>query len=340
MRIYDCLPKARYLALLGLLIVTGADAQMRPPPFIGGVPGRSQFQAIEVQRHQSRTLLYREALEELRRNPAAADVAQCSAAKPEASGCIPAAAKPAAASDAVVPTRRRIALLIGNNSYRQPIPPLETPIHDVEKIGEILKSRFGYEVKTLRNAGKQDILRAVASIAASAAPEDSVLVMYAGHGYLMDDTRMGFWIPVDAAVTTAANWISNTDIAKFLAAIPARQVALISDSCFSGSLVREEKISTASQRKKSELFRQRSVLAFSSGGDEPVSDEGKNGHSIFAWSLISALDQLEQTAPGFQIYENVKDKVTREYPQEPQYGGVSAAGHQAGGDFLLEREGG
>ena len=56
---------------------TGALAQMRPPAFFGGIPGQAQFQAIQMQRHQARTLLYREALEELRRNPTAADVPEC-----------------------------------------------------------------------------------------------------------------------------------------------------------------------------------------------------------------------------------------------------------------------
>jgi hypothetical protein len=42
--------------------------------FMGGPPGFAQFQAMTMQRHQARTLLYREALEELRKNPAAADV--------------------------------------------------------------------------------------------------------------------------------------------------------------------------------------------------------------------------------------------------------------------------
>ena len=34
-----------------------------------------------------------------------------------------------------------------------------------------------------------------------------------------------------------------------------------------------------------DILMKRSVVVLSSGGDEPVSDEGKDGHSIFAWNL-------------------------------------------------------
>jgi len=49
-----------------------------PKPFIMA-PILNTFKAIETQRHQSRTQLYREALEELRKNPKAADVPECPA---------------------------------------------------------------------------------------------------------------------------------------------------------------------------------------------------------------------------------------------------------------------
>ena len=38
----------------------------RPPPFMGGMPGRVQMQAIFQNRHQNNTLLYQKAIEELR----------------------------------------------------------------------------------------------------------------------------------------------------------------------------------------------------------------------------------------------------------------------------------
>ncbi|MBS1198535.1 MAG: filamentous hemagglutinin family outer membrane protein [Proteobacteria bacterium] len=304
--------------------------------FIGGAPGMAQWRAIQMQRHQSRTLLYQQALEELRKNPKAADMPDCAKASND-KACVPAAIS--TPSETAVSAGKKLALLIGNNEYVQPIPPLETPIHDINKIAELLKQRFGYEVKTVSNAGKVAIANALNQLAKEVRSTDSVLVLYAGHGYLMEDTNMGFWIPVDASVKTAANWISNTDIARFLQAIPARQMILISDSCFSGTLTREQQLKSGGKLSRDEILKRRSVLVMSSGGDEPVSDEGKDGHSIFAWSLINALKKVEGDAVGYDLFRTVRDQVKAEYPQEPAYGAVLSAGHKEGGDYLLEAAG-
>ncbi|MDD5176420.1 MAG: caspase family protein [Sterolibacterium sp.] len=392
--------RLRLLFILAVLPLGVTHAQMiRPPAFAGGVPGMAQMQSVTMQRHQVRTLLYREALEELRKNPKAADVPEClpgvkdksalclrrpeaalpsvqpvSADLPEAAVKIPAAgpditaqpavagkaqlttpapqvvaavqatpavpaaaAQPAAAVKTVPPPqRRRLAVLVGNNGYTTPIPSLETPIADVEKIAEVLRTRFGFETRVLHNATKAQIVQAVNLVADEIGPEDNVLLFYAGHGYLMDDTQMGFWIPVDASVKTAANWISNTDISKLLQAIRARQLILVSDSCFSGSLTREQKMSAEGMLKSDEILRRRSVLVLSSGGDEPVSDEGKEGHSIFAWNLIKTLDASQGITPGYKVYSNVYGQVKKDAAQEPQYGAVVSAGHMSGGEYLFE----
>jgi hypothetical protein len=402
-----------FILLAGLPLSVAYAQMVRPPSFAGGVPGVMQLQAISNQRHQMRTLLYREALAELRKNPQAADVPECSpgvtdksalclrrpeaaaqqeqpvavakvepVSKPEvvkvetkaetrvepkvevqaqaptqiqtiapskpletpkpavtsvaAATPAPATVQPAAVEKIAPPASRRLAVLVGNNGYTSPIPPLETPIADVEKIAQVLSTRYGFETRVIRNATKAQIVQAINQVADEINPDDKVLLFYAGHGYLMDDTKMGFWIPVDASVKTAANWISNTDISKLLQAIRARQLILVSDSCFSGSLTKEHKMTADGMLKSDEILRRRSVLAFSSGGEEPVSDEGKDGHSIFAWNLIKTLDAAQGMTPGFKVYDNVYGQVKKDAAQEPQYGAVVSAGHMSGGEYLFD----
>ena len=325
------------IAIAAVLLATLAGAQgFRPPPFAAGIPGRAQMQAVEVQRHQARTLLYREALEELRRNPQVVDVRACGAGDDEKSLCLPqASAGGVPEAVAAQPTARRIALLFGNNRYQLPIPSLETPAHDVDRVATSLRQKFGFEVRVIKNATKADMVRAVAVLAREVGPADSVFVYYAGHGYLMDDTHMGYWIPVDGSVKTAAQWISNADISKLLGAIPSRQVLLVSDSCFSGTLAREQAVAQ-DPRTRQDVLRKRSVIVLSSGGEEPVSDEGKDGHSVFAWHFLRSLGQLDGTTIGFDVYKAVRKGVSEDYPQQPQYGAVVSAGHEAGGEYLFE----
>jgi Caspase domain len=307
----------------------------RPPPFVGGVPGMSQMQAIQMQRQQSRTLLYREALEELRKNPRAADYAPCPPGAGADAVCVPTAAAEPLPADIKPAIRKRVALLIGNNAYVKPVPLLETPIADVERIAEILRARYGYETTVIKNASKAAIARALNQLAANVRPEDSVLVFYAGHGYLMNDINMGYWLPVDASEKTAANWISNEDISKFLTAIPARQLILVSDSCYSGTLTREFRVTGSGKVDAEDVLRKRSVLVLTSGGDEPVADEGKGGHSIFAWHLIGVLNAAQGLTPGANVFTEVRKRVSKDYPQTPQYGAAVSAGHTAGGEYLF-----
>lgn len=331
--------------LLGCFAVpVNAQMMMRPPAFASGVPGMAQMQSILQQRHQARTLLYREALEALKKNPAAADLPPCPAGiavltemcmrTPEK--VLPPATPIATEVSPPVPTRK-IAVLFGNNAYLNPIPSLETPISDVQAIANLLRTRFGYEVRVLTDARKADVASALNQISAEAGPGDSVLVFYAGHGYLMDDTHMGYWIPVDGSTKSPANWVSNTDISKYLKNITAQQVILVSDSCFSGSLTRELKVSTSlSDKSAAATPNRRAVMVMSSGGEEPVSDEGKDGHSIFAWSFLQALGRASEATAGFDLFKLVRKEVVKEYVQQPQYGAALAAGHVEGAEFIFE----
>ena len=309
----------------------GPPGMMRPPAFAAGIPGMIQMQSIIMQRHQARLLLYREALEELHKNPAAADVPECSSANPSQASLCLRPPKIQAETPSIKKIRKYQALLIGNNAYPSPIPKLETPIYDVEKIAEILHTHLGYETQIINDAGKAQIIQAINKIIDNSSPQDSILLFYAGHGLL--DDNMGYWLPIDASVKTPENWISNNDIAKLLRAIPANQLILISDSCFSGSLTREQKFSVRSTENFDSIINHRSVIAFSSGDEEPVSDEGKENHSIFAWNLIKKLAKIDSITPGYEVFQVVFTEVKKDAPQSPQYGAVITAGHVSGGEY-------
>jgi uncharacterized caspase-like protein len=330
---------------LGVILGTPAHAQMGMRPFAAGIPGLAQSKSISLQRHQARTLLYREALEILKKNPAAADVPVCnadSAANGEV--CIrdtriatpPIAAGDTPAGSPTEPASKKIALLFGNNRYAHPIPELETPINDVQKIGHVLSQQYGFEVRVLTDAKKAEMVQALNQLGEEAQPADSVLIFFAGHGYLMDSNQMGYWIAIDGSVKTPDNWISNTDITKFLKNIAANQVILISDSCFSGSLAREQKVTDSLRAKNLDQARiLRSVLVMTSGDEEPVSDEGNDGHSIFAWGFLRSLQSNRGTTPGINVFQTVKKEVIKDFTQQPQYGAVVSAGHSAGGEFFF-----
>lgn len=325
--------------------VTSIDnAEPAPPPKLiveasksvpksAGVLNRVELEELNQQVRKAREKLFEGALAELDKNPKAADLAEC--AKDGSELCI---AKPLVTTqaDGYLPiVKRKVALLIGNNAYRSPIPSLETAVNDVTEIGQTLKNSLGYEVKVVQDAGQQDIVNALNDLIRNTDKDDSVLVMYAGHGYLQEKNNTGYWIPSDAAATNPDKWISNDTIARALSYIPAKQVMLVSDSCYSGTLTKEGKVVDTVATNRDSTLTRRSVLAMSSGADEPVSDEGRDNHSIFAWNMIQMLKQMKAETSGKQMHANLKEAVTKEYPQTPQYGTVLSAGHVDGGEYLF-----
>ena len=235
--------------------------------------------------------------------------------------------------------QRKWALLIGTDVYADvKIPQLDNAVSDVNAVARVLEDKLGYQTLVVRNGSKAEILRAFNQLAAVVSPADSVAIYYAGHGELIEKLNLGFWQPTDADATRAETWISNTDIGKLLGQLGASQVVLVSDSCFSGSLVSDERIRAGSVvPDAATLLSRRAAVVMSSGGNEPVFDSGKNGHSTFAWSLMKSLENVASWRPGSNIFEQVRFQVARQVPQRPQYGASRLGGHQTGADYVFEQ---
>jgi len=237
--------------------------------------------------------------------------------------------------------QRKLALLIGVNKYDDSrVPELTGAVPDVRAVRALLEGRLGYETTVLENPRREDMLRAFNRLALQALTGDSVIVYYAGHGVVVpiDGVETGFWLPSDVDAESPSTWLSNADIARLVAAVGARQLMLVSDSCYSGTLVGKERVQLGGgQLDAEDLLRRRAAVVMSSGGDEPVADSGRDGHSIFAWHFMRALETLDRWQVGGNLFERVREAVVKDFPQTPQYGASRTAGHQGGTDYLFER---
>ena len=235
--------------------------------------------------------------------------------------------------------QRKIAVLIGIDQYNDArIPRLGNAVSDARAVAAVLEGQLGYQTVVLANANRAGIFRALNQLVGQVGPADSVVLYYAGHGERAEKTGLGYWQPADADPTQPDTWISNADIDRLMRALPASQVAMISDSCFSGSLVSGERIrGVASPQDPGTLLGRRAAVVMTSGGNEPVFDSGKNGHSPFAWSLMQSLQQVAGWKPGSSLFEQVRFAVARQLPQRPQYAAAPGAGHESGADYLFEQ---
>lgn len=238
------------------------------------------------------------------------------------------------------------ALIIGNNEYAN-LTNLNTPVNDARAIEKILRTKYGYKTDLLLNANRYQILSALNKLRETLTEEDNLLIYYAGHGELDGVNQRGFWLPVDAEPDNSANWISNVAITDMLNIMNAKQVMVIADSCYSGSLTRASIARLQggmSAKKKNKWYklmskaRTRTVLT--SGGVKPVLDSGGGKHSIFARAFIDVIGGNNQIMEGYQLYRGVLARVKQRakrlgVEQNPQYAPLKYAGHEAGEFFFL-----
>lgn len=234
------------------------------------------------------------------------------------------------------------ALIIGNNHYKH-LQPLSTPVADAEDVAKLLHDRFSFAITLLLDANRDQILTALVNYRRSLPENSNLLIYYAGHGHHDPEADEAYWLPVNALAENNSQWISSDDITRDVKAIPARHILIISDSCYSGYLTapRNAKVGITPidrQRLLTRVLNSKSRNLMSSGGDEPVTDSGAPGHSIFAAALMKALSQVDDNAftASDLFYNYVQPKVGGESAQLPQYNWIRNSGH-SDGDFVFSR---
>lgn len=317
---------------------------------------KATIATILEQRQAEKTAVFSAGVQQLDANPNLADLPVCSSMSGDL--CVPVGGKKkgnaanvskrAPVQAALPEIERKVAVLFAINNYADPrIPRLEAAVFDAEAIAQTLSDDFGYEVRVVRNPSKAEMVRTLKDVGDQLDANDSLMVFYAGHGEMNKKHNLGYWIPSDGFAAEGKSWVSNRDISRLLNNIDAKQVMLVSDSCYSGSFTGEyQKVSEQVLKQPKQILAKRAVTVMSSGGDAPVSDEGRDGHSIFAWNFMQSLKQLGSYEAGSTLFAGLRDAVKIEseklsseepFSQIPQYGAITSARHQQGTDYLFER---
>lgn len=251
---------------------------------------------------------------------------------------------------------KRYALMIANQTYggATGMPPLATPFADVDALAKVLQRRFGFETVAvaadgaelpliLKDAGRAQIETTLFKLSQIAGAADQVLIYYGGHGVYEEVTGTAFWVPADAVAGVPPSYLSASGISEALLRFQAGSVIVVSDSCYSGALMRGgdtagafAKVTEADRATMlARLAEQRARVLMTSGANEPVADGGGDGHSIFARALIEALTQAKTPVAAREVFDDfVFPMVVGRADQEPQYRPIAKSGHE-GGDFVF-----
>ena len=244
---------------------------------------------------------------------------------------------------------RYYAVVIGNNSYRDPAyPTLTSAANDANAVAAMLRDRYGYQASLVLNGGRLEILTALNEMREKLKPEDNLLVYYAGHGEI-DARGQGYWVPSDGAANAEKTWISNAAISDILNTIPARHVMVVADSCYSGTMTRAS-VPTFNEALApgqwegwvKAMADGRSRTALTSGGVQPVPDTGSGRHSYFARAFLNVLQDNNRLLEGQRLFREVSTAlalgaIDAPVPQVPQYSPIRFAGHESGEFFFLPK---
>jgi hypothetical protein len=224
------------------------------------------------------------------------------------------------------------ALLIGINEYTEWLP-LQNPVADMKEIKSILKSRYLidsiielYDDK----ATKANILRTFEMLQTRLKPEDSLFIIYSGHGFLDNKTKTGFWIPVDAGrdVYKQENWLSTYQIRGLIANMLTNHILLLVDSCFSGNIIEGNRGIRDINTYFTKAYNRMSRFVITSSALEMSPD-----NSEFAEQLKYFLQQNDQPyIDALTLFHELRNGMKRTLPI---FGGLKDAGHQEGSCFLF-----
>lgn len=228
------------------------------------------------------------------------------------------------------------ALVIGVNGYQQ-LERLDTAVNDAKAVAALLEDEYGFSTRLLLEATHDDVIGALVEYRRELSPTDNLLIYYAGHGWNDERADQAYWLPLDAEPDNPIRWISNDDITRMIRAMEARHVMIVADSCYSGTLLRDAKLRDRDWGYVARLIERRSRTALTSGGTEPVWDEGEEGHSVFAGIFLRILRENDGVLDGTTLFNAVRRPVMLAADQTPKYGEIRSARHEDG-DFLFVRK--
>src|SRR3954447_14062917 len=125
---------------------------------------------------------------------------------------------------------KRVALVIGNSTYRN-VPTLPNPANDGADIAAAL-NRLGFAVTLLTNGSFDEMRRGLIAFGRDAAGADMAVVYFAGHG--MEISGENWLIPIDAELkkdSDAANEAISLRSVMLQVSNPTSLGLVILDAC-------------------------------------------------------------------------------------------------------------
>lgn len=233
-----------------------------------------------------------------------------------AAGTQPGIATPPQAPPVAAARPRLFALVAGINSYADNRIKLTYAVSDATDVARGFREAADgfYQSADLKLMTDAEVTRdkldaAFAEIAKKAQPSDVFVLYLAGHGKTVDGRY--YFIPEDFTIdgemskssidaSVKAKAISQEQLQRWFALIPARKSVILFDTCDSGTLTGDagetQRLEKGAANDRLAQATGRSIITASGGSQEAI--EGYHGHGLFTYELLDALDHADSDRSG------------------------------------------
>jgi len=231
------------------------------------------------------------------------------------------------------------ALIVANGTYGSAeLQSLKRTIPDAKALKEILQTKYTFDpenVYTLYDMKRDNLIMALDDIQKKLTAEDNLLIFYAGHGKMDEESGIGYWLLSDASMSSRINWFSNSSLTDYIKSIKAKHIFLVADACYAGSIFYSRGAMDAAPPSIADIYKNKSRTAMTSGGTTEVNDDSKFSE-ILIEMLRSNTDQFLTSGQLFRAIE--RPVMTSGSNTAPRFGVIQGVNDMQGDFVFILRE--
>lgn len=211
------------------------------------------------------------------------------------------------------------AVIIANENY-QSVAPVPFALNDGNIFREYCLKTLGIpekQIKYIPNATGNQIKAQInwLQTLAEVFTDPHIIFYYAGHGIPDESSRTAYLLPVDGIGTDVSTGYKLDDLYAVLGKMPAENVTVFMDACFSGSKREEGMLASARgvAIKARNGMPQGNMVVFSAAqGDETAYPNNDERHGMFTYFLLKKL----QDTKGNVTLQELGDYITKNVSQQ------------------------
>lgn len=213
------------------------------------------------------------------------------------------------------------AVIISNEKYSEEnIPKVENARNDGRMFKEYCSKALGMPNKNIRyiENGTLNQMRSavnwVSDIAKAYNGKANILFYYAGHGIPDESNSSSYLLPADGFSSDVRSAYPLHELYAQLGNLPAKQITMFLDACFSGAQRNGQMLSSArgvAIKAKQEKANGNLIVLTAAQGDETAYSYDGKKHGLFTYFLLKKMQETGGNVSLGELYNYIKDNVSQ-----------------------------